>query len=549
MQIKRIFAASAVTLAALTTLVGCGSGDKKAKAPADTVSFTSKDAVATADSSVVTDLISAQQLMNTMDGLYRYEGKDLKPAMSTKIVKPTNNGTVYTFPLRKDAKWSNGDPVTAQDFVFAWRRTVDPKTKSQYSFIYEGITNAKDITDGKKAVDSLGVKALDKHTLQVTLEKPVPYFDKLMAFQTFFPQNRKVVDKWGKKYGTNSKTLVFNGPYKLQDWSNGDNTWTQVKNNKYWNAKKVKVKKLKYQVMKDASTSLNLYQSGKLDVAELTGDTSKQMKNSKDYTVQKQNATCYLEFNQEKYPIFKNAKIRQAMSMTIDRQQLTKKVLGNGTTAIGPVTAANMAYDPQTKADFVTQTKAEADKYEKQNLKQAKQLWKEGLAETGNTGKKQSFTLLGDDLDIIKKQNEFLQSQLEKLPGLKITVNNVPYKTRLERSQKRDFQLVTTKWSADFPDPINFLTLFTSHNSYNNGPWKNAEYDQLIKKSLGEDANRPEQRWNDMKQAQNILSKEQGVAPLYQDGQAYLVNSRVKHLDYGPGGMYNMVSLRIKDQK
>lgn len=548
MKLKNFLIGSSAALLVAVALTGCSSGGgDKTKSADEPVSFTQKDGVATQDPSLVTDLISAQSLANTMEGLYRYSGQNLKPALSTKIVKPTNNGLTYTFPLRKNAQWSNGDPITAQDFVFAWRRSVDPKTKSQYAYIYEGVANAKDISANKKPVNSLGVKALDQHTLQVTLEKPIPYFDKLMAFQTFYPQNSKVVNKWGKKYGTDSKTLVFSGPYKLQNWSSSDNSWLQVKNDKYWNAKNVKVKKLKYQVVKDASTALNLYQSGKMDRAELTGDTSKQMKGSKGYGVLKVNSTYYLEMNQKKLPMFKNAKLRQAFALSINRQQLTKKVLGNGTSAETSVTPRNMSFDPQNKSkDFVAETSASGKKYTQYDLPAAKKLWREGLQETGNTGKKINLTMLGDDTDISKQQAEFLQSQLEKLPGVKITLNNVPFKTRISRSEKGDFDLVVSAWNADFPDPINFLSLFTSDNSYNRGKWSDAKYDELVNKSLSEDANDPAARWQDMKAAQDILNEQQGVIPLYQNGQAFMTHKRITKLDYGPSNMYNMVNLRVK---
>lgn len=544
MKVRKMLATGSLGLMSMLVLAGCGSSGQS-QASNDTARIMSKEVISTADSSLATDIVSAQAITNTMEGLYRYHGKKLEPAMATKVVRPTNNGLTYTFPLRHNVKWSNGDPVTAQDFVFAWRRTVNPKTKSQYAYIYEGIANAKDITAGKKPVNSLGVKALDKYTLQVNLEKPIPYFGPLMSADFFFPQDPKVVQKWGKKYGTNSKTLVSNGPYKLQNWSSVDNSWTQVKNKDYWNAKAVKVPKLKYQVVKDASTALNLYQAKKLDRVELSGDTSKQMKGSKGYSVLKQNSTVYLEMNQKKYPFFKNQKLRQAMSLAINRQQLTKKVLGNGTSAASSATASNMTFNPTNKKqDFVAATAQTGKANTKYDLVKAKELWRQGLAETGQ--KKIKFDLLGDDTDIAKQQSEFLQNQLEKLPGLKVNLNNVPYKTRISRSASGDFDVVITMWNADFPDPINFLTLFTTGASYNSGKWSDPQYDNLVNQSMNQDANNASARWQDMVAAQNILNEQQGVIPLYQNGQAFMTHDRLQHLDYGPSSLYNMVSLRIK---
>ncbi|MCT6856559.1 MAG: peptide ABC transporter substrate-binding protein [Bombilactobacillus mellis] len=547
MKLKKLFVANVLALFSTVILVGCGSTSSQKSAPKGTVRISSKDIISTMDPSLNTDVIGAQNLNNTMEGLYRFKGKNIKPALATNLAKPTNNGLTYTFKLRPNAKWSNGDPITASDFVYSWRRTVDPKTKSTYSYIFEGITNAKDISAGKKPVNSLGIKALNKHTLQVDLEKPVPYFNTLLTSPTFFPQNKKVITKWGKKYGTNSQALVSNGPFKLVKWNSPDNSWTEVKNDKYWDAKDVKVQKLQYQVVKDASTALNLYQANKLDRVLLTGDSAKQMKNAKDYKIQKESTTFYVAPNIKKVALFNNTKIRQALSMSVNRQQLTKKVLGDGKVASLSTFPAKMTFNPETKVDFAKETQASAVATNSYNPTKAKQLWQEGLSETNNKGKKFSFTLLGDDSDVAKKQAEFLQNQFEKLPGLKINVTNVPFKSRLARAKSGDFDLLVTGWSADFPDPITFLTLFNTDSSNNDGKWSNTEYDNLVNKSLNEDANNPMARWQDMKAAQNLSNREVPAIPLYQNGEAWLTKSRVKNLDYGPTGAYNMISLRLKD--
>ena len=547
MKLKKLFVANVLALFSTVILVGCGSTSSQKSAPKGTVRISTKDIISTMDPSLNTDVIGAQNLNNTMEGLYRFKGKNIKPALATNLAKPTNNGLTYTFKLRPNAKWSNGDPITASDFVYSWRRTVDPKTKSTYSYIFEGIANAKDISAGKKPVNSLGIKALNKHTLQVDLEKPVPYFNTLLTSPTFFPQNKKVITKWGKKYGTNSQALVSNGPFKLVKWNSPDNSWTEVKNDKYWDAKDVKVQKLQYQVVKDASTALNLYQSNKLDRVLLTGDSAKQMKNAKDYKIQKESTTFYVAPNIKKVALFNNTKIRQALSMSVNRQQLTKKVLGDGKVASLSTFPAKMTFNPETKVDFAKETQASAVATNAYNPTKAKQLWQEGLSETNNKGKKFSFTLLGDDSDVAKKQAEFLQNQFEKLPGLKINVTNVPFKSRLARAKSGDFDLLVTGWSADFPDPITFLTLFNTDSSNNDGKWSNTEYDNLVNKSLNEDANNPMARWQDMKAAQNLSNREVPAIPLYQNGEAWLTKSRVKNLDYGPTGAYNMISLRLKD--
>ena len=521
-------------------LSGCGSATEKDSK--DTLSISSGDVIATMDSSMNTDVIGAQNITNTMEGLYRFDGKTLKPAIAKKVVKPTNNGLTYTFDL-KHTKWSNGKPVTAEDFVYAWRRTVDPKTASQYAYIYSGVLNADKINSGKKPVDTLGIKALTPYKLQVTLEDPIPYFNTLMASSTFYPQYKPVVEKAGKQYGLSSKGMVFNGPFKLTNWNVSKNSWTEVKNNSYWNAKAVKLKKVQYYVVKDANTGLNLYDANRINRLEkISGDTARQVSNYKTFSIDKQAANFYIELNQKKYKFFRNAKIRQAISMSIDRKQLTNNVLGKTGSIENTIVPVGISFNPKTKVDFTKEkTLQSSNKYSEYNPTEAKKLWKEGIAETGQ--KNLSFTLLGDDTDGSKKQNEYLQGQLEKnLPGLKITLSNVPFKSRLDKSTSGDFDMVVTGWNADYPDPYTFLGIFTTGNPQNNGKYSNKEFDALIEKSSTTDANNEEARWQDMLDATKILTDDQGAITLYQSSQANLTRTNVKNYTITPNGSYNLVT-------
>lgn len=536
---KYLLALLPIFLIALV-LSGCGSATEKDSK--DTLAVNSGDVIATMDSSMNTDVIGAQHLTNTMEGLYRYDGKDLKPAIAKKVVKPTNNGKTYTFDLRH-TEWSNGKPVTANDFVYAWRRTVDPKTASQYAYIYTGIKNADKINAGKKPVNTLGIKALGKYKLQVTLENAIPYFNTLMASSTFYPQYKPSVEKAGKQYGLNSKGMVFNGPFKLTNWNVSKNSWTEVKNNNYWNAKAVKLKKLKYYVVKDANTGLNLYDANRINRYEkLGGDTARQVSTYKTFSMDKQTGNFYLELNQKKYKFFRNEKIRRAISMSINREQLTNNVLGKTGGIEHTIVPVGMSYNPSTKVDFTKEKMLKSsDKYTEYNPKEAKKLWKEGIKETGQ--KNLSFTLLGDDTDNSKKQNEYLQGQMEKnLPGIKITLSNVPFKSRLDKSSSGNFDIVVTGWNADFPDPVTFLDIFTTGNVQNNGKYSNAQYDALINKSKTTDATNEDARWQDLLQATKILTDDQGAIPLYQSYQANLTRSNVKGYRITPNGSYNLVT-------
>lgn len=532
MKFKKVIATGASLVALGLALTACGSNSSKSGlADKQVLNWSYVSELPSMDLSTATDTISFDQLNSTMEGIYRI-GKNSKvePGLATKT-EVSKDGLTYTFTLRKNDKWSNGDPVTAQDFVYSWRRTVDPKTGSQYAYLFDGIANANDIIAGKKAVDTLGIKAEGKYKLVVTLEKKLPYFKLLMGFPVFFPQNQNVVEKYGKKYGTAAKYLVYNGPFKMEGWSGSNLSWKLVKNKNYWDKKDVKLSQINFSVNKSTTTSYNLYQSKKLDYTPLSTEQAKQLKGKDGYQVLKKARTNYLEFN-ETNKVFANKKIRQALSYAVNRQVLADKVLGAGTLPSLGIVSRDLAFNKGK--DFAVAAKTTAGVT--YNKAKAQKLLKEGLAEVGQS--KLSFTLLGDDTDVSKQVTESLQSQIQQtLPDVDVSVSNVPFKTRLQRSEDGDFDVVVSAWGADFADPISFLDLFTSDNSYNNGKWKNAEYDKLITASKTTDAGNVDKRWDDMVKASKILSEDQGVAPLYQLNVAYMLNPSVKGVIQNTAGI------------
>lgn len=532
MKFKKVIATGASLVALGLALTACGSNSSKSGlADKQVLNWSYASELPSMDLSTATDTISFDQLNSTMEGIYRI-GKNSKvePGLATKT-EVSKDGLTYTFTLRKNDKWSNGDPVTAQDFVYSWRRTVDPKTGSQYAYLFDGIANANDIIAGKKAVDTLGIKAEGKYKLVVTLEKKLPYFKLLMGFPVFFPQNQNVVEKYGKKYGTAAKYLVYNGPFKMEGWSGSNLSWKLVKNKNYWDKKDVKLSQINFSVNKSTTTSYNLYQSKKLDYTPLSTEQAKQLKGKDGYQVLKEARTNYLEFN-ETNKVFANKKIRQALSYAVNRQVLAAKVLGAGTLPSLGIVSRDLAFNKGK--DFAVAAKTTAGVT--YNKAKAQKLLKEGLAEVGQS--KLSFTLLGDDTDVSKQVTESLQSQIQQtLPDVDVSVSNVPFKTRLQRSEDGDFDVVVFAWGADFADPISFLDLFTSDNSYNNGKWKNAEYDKLITASKTTDAGNVDKRWDDMVKASKILSEDQGVAPLYQLNVAYMLNPSVKGVIQNTAGV------------
>jgi len=549
MNLKKAATVTAVAGASLLFLAACGSNNSSSsKNTKQVATIAEKSELPSMDLSKSTDVTSSNMLNNTNEGLYRL-GKDSKVtpgmAQATKISK---DGKTYTFTLRKNAKWSNGDKVTAKDFVYGWQRTVNPKTASQYAYLYSGIKNADQISSGKKAVSSLGVKADGDYKLVVTLDHPISYFKKLMGFVNFFPQNEKVANKYGSKYGTTSTAMAYNGPYTMKGWTGTNLSWKLVKNPNYWDKKNVKMQTIKFQVTKDTSTGLNLFNSNKLDDAYLSGTQVKNYKSNKNFTLRETAGTFYMEFNQrdtnkDLAKAFKNKKIRQALSLAINRKQFVNDVLADGSTVAKGYVSSNLMKSPTNGKDFADDAYvASGNQYD---MAKAKSLYKAGLKEIGM--KKLDIKLLSDDTDGAKKSTEYIQGQWQKLDNLKVSNQNVPFKTRLQRSQNGNFDTVISAWNADFSDPISFLSLFTSDNSYNNGRYKSAVYDTNIKNAEGKDANNAKARWNDMVTAEKQLMKDQGVAPIYQQAEAHLVRTNLKGIIYNTAGAnYNYKYMYVK---
>nr|WP_269322971.1 peptide ABC transporter substrate-binding protein [Lactobacillus delbrueckii] len=471
------------------------------------------------------DTASEEQIANTYEGLYRLgENSKTVPGVATKSTT-SKDGLTWTFYLRKDAKWSNGDPVTAEDFVYAWRRQVDPKTASSQVNNYEGIKNAIKISEGKKKPSSLGVKAEGKYKLVVTFEKKIPYF-KVVTAISLKPLDSKAVKKYGKRYGTKSAYAVYNGPFKSVGWTGSNLTWKRAKNPYYWDKKAVKLETINYSVQKTPSTDYNLYQTGKLDAAILDTQAAKSMKGKKGYRVLTLGNTTYLCYNYKKKKIFRNANLRRAISMAINRKQLLSTI-GTYNTQAKTFSATNVVLDGKNFAQEAESANSSVNKYVEYDLKSARSYFKKALKELGV--KKVSFTLMADDDDSYKKQTEFIQSALTEAFGGKMTVsvNNLPKTTRVSRQIANNFDVVLGGLTSDFPDPYHFLAYMQSGQTYNFGKWSNKEYDKAVKASLTMDKTK---RRKALLKAEKILIDQEAISPLYHMGQAWMIRPNIKNL-------------------
>lgn len=478
------------------------------------------------------------QTGNVFESFYRL-GKNGQPTAGlAKKATVSADGLTWTFTLR-DAKWSNGDQITAQDFVYSWRRSLTPKTASPYAYLFSGVKNADAISKGKLPVEQLGIKALDNKTVEISLEKPIAYFKVLMAYPLFGPQNQKVVEKYGKKYATNSKYMVYSGPFVIKDWTGTSDKWSFQKNPNYWDKKQVKLDKISYKVVSNPNTGYELYQQDKLDMTPLSSQQVKNYKNSSEFKQYPYSYVAFLAYNfnatnAANKKALNNQNIRRALSLALDRKVLTKKVFGDGSQVPTGFVANDLAKNPQTGVDFAKEQAVTKTVAYDANL--AKKYWRKGLAETGL--KELTFNILASsDTPTNDALTQYLQSQYTKvLPGLKIKVQNIPGKSALERARKGEFDIYVSGWGGDFNDPITFLQIPLTGTSYNYGNYSNSEYDRLIAKATNEDANDKLARWNDLVAAAKLFNSQQGVSPLYQQTTAYLQKKRVKGIIHNTAG-------------
>lgn len=539
MHIKKIYVAGVTLLLSTVLLTACKSANSESSntsgqlAKTQVLNWTESSNLATNDLSHATDTLSFNVLLNTEEGLYRLDSKGTPQKSLITKDKVSKDGKIYTFELRKDAKWSNGDSVTAQNFVDSWQRTVDPKTASQDAFYLYIIKNAQQINQGKLPLKDLGIHADGKYKLTVTLEKPVTYFKKLLAWPLFFPINKQVVDKYGKSYGTSYQKNVYDGPFKLTGWTGTNGQWSLVKNEKYWDKKAVHLTKINETVVESTNTGYELFNSKKVDETLLSGIQVKNNLNNPDFVKRQPTGTSRLDLSLTKVKAFKNINIRRAISLAIDRKQLTNDILQDGSTPSKGFVPNGMGKNPKTGEEFADEAYVkEGASYD---FSQAKQLLAKGLKE--EHFKSLSFSILGNNTDDAKNVLEFLQTSLNKLPNVHVTLTTLPFVQLIAKQDSKDYQATVKGWQSVFADPINFLDVYESTSSYNTSGWDNKKFDSYIDASENKDANNSDKRWQDLVNAEKTLINDQGTIPLYQTAKPQLLRNNVKGVVYNPSGV------------
>ena len=520
-------------------LAGCGS-----KTDTDTFRFASELDIQGMDSTVVDDGMSFNAVHAITDGLTAVNEKGKTAPAIAKSWDVSDDGKTYTFHLR-NAKWSNGDKVTANDFVYSWRKII--KNAGNYAYMLgsggASVKNADALMElGANATDeqmaTLGVTAKDDQTLVVELENKVPYFTDLMAFPCYFPQNEKFVEKCGKNYGTKPEYTLSNGAYKMTKWVKG-NKATFTKNDKYYDAKTVATKNLEMYLVQDPKTAAQNFDNGKVDYARINSTLVDKYKGKDTFTTFNEGYLFYLQLN-FKNDTVANKNVREALAYAINRKDLCENVLKDGSKGATGFIPSQLSTSPAGK-DF----RDDADKYVSYDQKKAQEYLDAAKKELG-TDTITIDLLYGTDKSPMDTMAEYLQGSFSKLKGLKVNMVATVKKDRIyNREANGNFQVVCTRWGPDYADPTTYLNLALTDNSNNYGKYANAKFDALMEQIQKESD--LTKRWDLMIQAEKVMMEDMAYIPVFEKGAAALKAKNVKGLVVVPVGTpYTFKYVKLK---
>lgn len=386
----------------------------------------------------------------------------------------------------------------------------------------------------------MGVMAVDDKTLKVELDVPVPFFESLMVFPSFYPVNEEFFNKCGDQYASTPDTMLANGPFKITDYQPAATTITLEKNPNYWDADNVKLDGMNYQVIKDTQQAMLSYQNGDLDLVTLSGDQVEQFQNDPEFKNIMAGYLWYISPN-IKVKGLENLNLRKALSLCFDKEAICNNILKDGSIPAYFAIPTLLATGPDGKdyredagSNYFKTDKAEALKY-----------WEAAKKELGVDSL--SYTLIVEDTESAVNVAQFLQSEIQTtLPGMTITLEQLPKKNRVERMQEGDFELGLTRWGPDYADPMTYLDMWVTDNSNNYGFWSNKEYDSIIEScKKGELALDVNARWKALMNAEKIVFDNAVIFPVYQKGNAIMQKSGVKGIEFhsiGVGRYYKNAS-------
>lgn len=543
---KRRFATLLLALAvSVTAVTGCsagftGDGDKDSGKQSD--ESENKDAEKS-DSSEVLSIATNFEIKTLVpwaaseenasivnnqaqEGLFRMDANNKPQPALCDTYELSDDKLTYTFRLRDGIKWSNGEPITAFDFVFPWLKQMSADATNGYSFIMNDyIINGNEYAAGEVKAEDVGVKALDASTLQVKIKNPTPYFLNLTTMQMFFPVYENFYNKQGEKFMLKPENMLFSGPYVITEYDPAVGV-TFKKNDQYWDKDNVAIENAKVRVMKDLSAALNAYKAGELSQVDLDSTNVAAYKSDPEFARAVEFRTNYVQFNLTD-PVMGNADMRKAISYAIDRKSLTEKILADGSVPGFGLIADGMAGD-DTKT--FRELNGDVSPYD---AKKAKEYYDKAVKELGSAPT--SIKLLVGDDSVSKSVATFIQSEIESNLGLKLDIDTKTVQGRGALMDSNDYQFAVTAWGADYDDAMTYLDLWTNGTPYRGG-YDNADYNALIAGAKSQTDTTV--RLQDMQKAEKKLVEEDAVVtPIYHKGSATLTKANVKNLVTHPIGV------------
>ncbi len=470
----------------------------------------------TIDPQKVEDVQAYNIAQDLYEGLVRDDsnGKIVPGGASSWEV--SKDGLTYTFQLRKNAKWSNGDPITAHDYVYGMQRLVDPKVASTYAFLLSNVKNADLINQGKVPLSTLGIIAINNETLQIKLNNPTPYILEILAARNCSPANKAVMEKLGDKF-FQPGNLVSNGPYILKYWKIGDKI-TLVKNPNYWNARKTIIEEVNYYPTQNLNSEEQMYHAGQIDLTnEISMDQFDKLKSKIGSEVRSNLflSSYWFSFNMEKAPFKDNPKLRQALSMVVDRDIITKQITRRGESPLYDIVAKGAKNYKQFAYDWSHNSYIE-------KVEKAKKLYEEAGY---STKKPLNISILYNTNENSKKLVLAVASMWNKALGVNVSVENQEWKVFLKSRQNGEYQVTWDRWIADYNDVNSFSDIMRSDSQMNNAKYNNTKYDDLLKKASIE--LNLQKRQKILQDAMAIAMNDYPIIPLYSAVTTHLVKKYV----------------------
>ena len=524
---KKLAVLLASTLAISTALVGCSSTGGDSSGGVE-INVNVGPEPATIDPAKNSAVDGATLINHAFEGLMKLD-KDNKIVEGQAAKYEVNKDeTVYTFTLRDDAKWSDGEPVKAEDFVYSWQRLVNPKTGADYNYMIDMVKNANEIMAGKKKPEELGIKALDEKTVEVTLATPTPYFLEVCAFPATFPFRKDVVEANADTWSTDPKTYIGNGPYVLKEWEH-QAKMTYVKNENYYDLDKLGPDTINFVLMEDKNTILSAFKNGEILFGDdLPSEEIDAMKD-KGLEIEKQLGTYFLSINVNKEGL-DNVKVREALSLAIDRDYIVEKVAKGGQIPADSFVATGLT-DADGKTEFHENAKKWYDvKDYKGNVEKAKKLLKEAGYENGK-GLPSIELMCNPGHEPIM---EAVQNMWKENLGVNSTISSQDWNVFLETRKQGDFQVARDGWLGDYNDPISFIDMWITGGGNNNAQWSNKEYDKLVSEIKATTDSK--ERYAKMHEAEDILAKDMPIIPLYYYTDLYIISDKLEGMYTSPLG-------------